>query len=277
MDAWLQALLLGIIQGLTEFLPVSSSGHLVLAQSIMGESFEFQDMAVAFDLVLHIGTLLPVLYFYRKDLEQIWYAYTDTESLQSVGLGEWLRGNESRWLLIAVIVGTIPTAVVGLLFKDTFEVFFHSVPAVCGAMLCTAILLFATRLAMPLSSHRQLGLLLILSIGIGQGLAITPGISRSGTTIAIALLLGLERDLAARFSFMLSIPAITGAAILVAKDGVQVPAGGSVALIVGFIAAMVVGYAALVMLVALVKRGGLHNFAYYLLAVATLGLLWPSA
>ena len=272
MEAWLQALTLGIVQGLTEFLPVSSSGHLVLAQSLLGKSFEFQDAAVAFDLVLHIGTLLPVLYFYRRDLFQILRSYTRFDDLRSMSFGAWLRADESRWLFVAVIVGTIPTAIAGIVFKDAFESLFHSVPAVCSAMLFTAVLLYSTKLFAPVSTHRHLSVFIAFAIGLGQGMAITPGVSRSGTTIALALLFGLERDLAARLSFLLSIPAICGAAILVARDGVSLPPGGELSILVGFLSSMLVGYFALVMLVALVRRGGLHHFSYYLLAVSIAGL-----
>ena len=274
MDAWLQALLLGIVQGLTEFLPVSSSGHLVLSQILLGDSFEFKEMAVAFDLVLHIGTLLPVLYFYRKDLVRIGGAFLDTDGLRTEGVWNWLSSNEARWLFVAVIIGTIPTAIAGIALKDVFEELFHSAQAVCVAMLVTGILLYSTYIFGQRSSHRNLTLSIVLAVGIAQGLAITPGISRSGSTIAIALLLGLDRDLAARFSFLLAIPAISGAALLVARDGVIIPEGTGFALLIGFLSSMIVGYLALVMLVALVKRGGLHRFAYYLWTVAAVGLLW---
>ena len=275
VSAWLQALLLGIVQGLTEFLPVSSSGHLVLSQALLGESFEFKDMAVAFDLVLHVGTLLPVLYFYRADILRILRSLTEVGEIREAGgVGLWLRGNAYRWLAVCVVVGTIPTALIGVLFKDSFEALFHSATAVCGALFLTGTLLFATRfLGRGDVARQHLGLGIALAVGLAQGFAITPGISRSGSTIAIGLLLGLQRDVAARLSFLLSIPAILGAVVLVAKDGVVLPTGSGPALVIGFLSSMVVGYAALVMLVSLVRRGGLHNFAYYLWPVSILGLI----
>lgn len=278
VDAWLQALILGIVQGLTEFLPVSSSGHLVLAQAMFGESFEFKDMAVAFDLVLHLGTLLPVLYFYGPDLLRIGRSFFEGSPFSAPGgpVG-WLASSHPRWLAVAVVVGTIPTALIGILFKDLFEELFHSPQAVCMALFVTGGLLFSTRyLGRGDRPLRALGLGVALAVGLAQGFAITPGISRSGSTIAIGLLLGLDRDLAARFSFLLSIPAILGAAILVAKDGVVIPPGALPALFIGFLSSMLVGYGALVMLVALVKRGGLHNFAYYLWPLAIAGLILTS-
>lgn len=277
MDAWLQALLLGIVQGLTEFLPVSSSGHLVLSQAIFGEDFKFKDMAVAFDLVLHLGTLLPVLYFYRKDLVRIVRSYLTPSPSEGGGLVNWLKADDARWLAAMVVVGMVPTAMIGLLLKDTFEQLFHSPQAVCIALIVTGALLLSTRFTGGGARGGALTLGVALAIGVAQGLAITPGISRSGSTIAVALLLGLDRDLAARFSFLLSIPAILGAAILVSKDGVSIPSGAGGALLIGFLASVVVGYLALVMLVALVRRGGLHNFTYYLWPAAALGLFLTSS
>lgn len=268
MEAWIQAIVLGVVQGLTEFLPVSSSGHLVLAQAIFGESFEFRDMAVAFDLALHLGTLVPVLYFYRADLRRILTSALSRPQLDVMG---WIRGDEARWLAFMVVLGTIPTALIGLFLKDGFEALFHSPRAVSVALFVTGLLLWSTRWSERAEGTRSLGVWIALAIGLAQGLAITPGISRSGSTIAVALLLGLERDQAARFSFLLSIPAITGAAVLVAKDGVGVPDGAWGALAAGCLSSMAVGYAALVLLVALVRRGGLHRFAWYLWPVAAVG------
>jgi len=274
VPGWLQALILGVVQGLTEFLPVSSSGHLVLAQHWLGEGFLFLQEAVAFDLVLHVGTLLPVLYFYRADLASIVQAtFRESPFKYEGGPVGWLKGDKHRWLAFLVIIATIPTGLMGVGLKDIFESIFHDAATVCGALLFTGCLLFSTRFfAKGETSKRDLTIWMALLIGLAQGFAITPGISRSGSTIAVALMLGLDRDLAARFSFLLSIPAILGACVLVMKDGVTLSADVLPALAVGFVASMLVGYAALRMLVALVKRGGLHKFAYYLWPVAIFGL-----
>jgi undecaprenyl-diphosphatase len=271
-------LVLGVLQGLTEFLPVSSSGHLVLAQSILGEDFEFETMKVAFDLVLHVGTLLPVLYFYRRDLVRILRSFVPgragDEAAESHGVIGWLRADDARWLAVCVVVGTLPTALMGALLKDRFERLFDSPFAVSCALIVTGGLLFSTRFFGQGDRRRRgLGVGVALAVGVAQGMAITPGVSRSGATIAVALLLGLDRDLAARLSFLLSIPAIIGASILVAKDGFLIPPGTSVALLVGFASSMLVGYAALVLLVTLVRRGGLHHFAWYLWPAGLLGLI----
>jgi undecaprenyl-diphosphatase len=263
VNAWLQSLLLGIIQGLTEFLPVSSSGHLVLFQQWLGESFSFQNEAVAFDLALHIGTLLPVIYFYRAEVGRI------TESVVR------FRRDESFDMALFVVLATIPTGLMGILLEDVFQSLFHSVRAVCIALLVTGSLLLSTRFfeSGPDQPKRQLTWWVALVIGIAQGFAITPGISRSGTTIAVALLLGMDRAVAARFSFLLSIPAILGAAVLIGKDGIPIDAGSAGPLVLGFLASMIVGYLALWMLVALVKRGGLYRFTYYVWPVAVVGLI----
>ena len=275
VSGWLQALILGVVQGLTEFLPVSSSGHLVLAQIWLGDQFLFLKEAVAFDLVLHVGTLLPVLYFYRLDLRQIIGAlFKDFDQLRSKGVKAWLTGDDNRWLAVLVVVGTIPTALIGVLLKDTFESLFHDPVPVCAALIFTGFLLMSTRVFERTGDPRRLSLGMAVLIGIAQGFAITPGISRSGTTIAVALLLGVARNEAARFSFLLSIPAILGAVVLVTKDGVAMPQEGWAALAVGFVSAMIVGYAALWMLVALVNRGGLYRFAYYLWPAAIIALVF---
>lgn len=269
-----QAILLGVVQGLTEFLPVSSSGHLVLAQQALGDDFHFTSSAVVFDLVLHAGTLLPVLWFYRADLLRILSAFVPGSATDPASAVR--DPANDRHLALAVVVATIPTALMGLLFKDLFESLFHSVGAVCIALLVTGGLLLSTRfqegedrpdadaMRSPISLPKA------LLIGLVQGLAITPGISRSGSTIATALLLGVPRADAARFSFLLSIPAICGAIVLMLKDGAQLGGMPTPLLAAGFTSAMVVGYLALVMLVALVKRGGLHRFTYYVWPVAVI-------
>lgn len=277
MADWLQALLLGIIQGLTEFLPVSSSGHLVLAQAWLGDGFFAASGAIFFDLVLHLGTMVPVLWFYRSDLGRIIKSPWAAPSLKQAGsLGAWLRSDTDRWIGFLVCVATIPTGLIGLALEDTFEQLFSSVTPVAVALTLTGALLFATRgLEEPDDSGTRLGVGTALLIGLAQGIAITPGISRAGSTIAIALFLGLPRELAARFSFLLSIPAILGAVVLKSRHGIPLDDVSWAAVATGFVAAVIVGYGALVMLVALVKRGGLHRFAFYLwpLALAAFVLL----
>lgn len=261
MPEWLQALILGVVQGLTEFLPVSSSGHLVLVQSWFGDAFAFVEDVVLFDLVLHLGTLLPVLLFYRKDVARL------VTSL--AGRGESAIVRKDRQFVVWVVLATIPTGLAGILLRDVFESLFHSVEAVCVALLFTGSLLLASawadRTGRP---RRELSASLALVLGCAQALAITPGVSRSGTTISVALLLGVERSEAARFSFLMSIPAILGAAVVQAKDGVDLDADLWGPLVLGFMASFVSGVLALRWLVHLIRGGRFYVFAFYVIPLA---------
>ncbi len=250
------ALFLGVLQGLTEFLPVSSSGHLVLFQQFM----EIGTDHVLFDLVLHLGTLVPVLYFYREHVLKIL-----TDPVQ--GEGPMLEREGVRTGLF-VILASIPTAAIGLGLEDVFEALFATPAALSVTFLVTAgLLLLTRRLDSGTIDVATMPWMYALALGVAQGMAITPGISRSGTTIAVALLLGLDRDFAARFSFLMSVPAIGGAVLLKLKDAdfatLNLPQLG-----VGFVAALVTGYFALVLLVKLVREGNLHHFAWYLVVAS---------
>ena len=254
--------LLGVVQGLTEFLPVSSSGHLVLFHSFLGSSGD----QVMFDLVLHVGTLLPVLVIYREDLIGI---VRDV----FVGTEPWLSRRGVR-LLGLMILGTIPTGIIGLLFEDIFEQMFSNLLSVGIALGVTGCVLWATRYVTPGNQdERTMPIWKAVAIGLAQGAAITPGISRSGSTIAAGLLLGLDRETAARYSFLLSIPAISGAFILKLGD----VEGGDVAvvpLVVGFFAAAISGYLALRFLIGLVKRGDFSRFSWYLWPLSAIIIAW---
>ncbi|MBN95500.1 MAG: hypothetical protein CL928_15780 [Deltaproteobacteria bacterium] len=270
MMDWLQALLLGALQGLTEFLPVSSSGHLVLFQEWLGEAFFAMGEEGLFIVLLHAGTLLPVLWFYRADLMAIVSSLIGSQSSEG-------DGREHRQLAIAVTVATIPTGAMGLLFQDLFERLFTNVSAVCAALLVTAGLLLATRFrSEPEGSGRPPTIALALLLGLVQGLAITPGISRSGATIAAALFLGMGREQAARLSFLMSVPAICGALALKLSSGISLSTMPWGPALIGFVTAVIVGYGALVLLVALVRRGQLHRFAAYLIPLAALAYLFLS-
>jgi len=245
------AMLLGIVQGLTEFLPVSSSGHLVLYQQFLPTP----DKELLFDLVLHIGTLIPVFWCFRADLLGMAKApFAERGPLQD-------RPNTR--LIGLLVLGSIPTAVIGLGFEDFFESLF-STPATLGlTFTITGALLYASRSALQgdrTAATMSIGHALI--IGTMQGLAIAPGISRSGSTIAVALFLGLSRPFAARYSFLLSIPAIVGAFVLKASevDWVQIDL---MPLLAGGLAAAVSGYAALTWLLKLVQSGDFSRFCWY--------------
>jgi len=250
----LGALFLGVVQGLTEFLPVSSSGHLTL----FSQFIELDGDNVLFNLFLHVGTLIPVLWFYRAEVGALIrapFAGEQQPLLQREGMRQWL-------LLVAA---SVPTAVIGLLLKDVFEALFDTPAALTVTFALTACILLSTRFAPE--PRRGITLWIAVVLGIVQGLAITPGISRSGSTIAMALLLGVNREEAARFSFLMSVPAISGATLLMLKDA-DLTAFDPVAVGVGFSAALISGYLALVLLVELVKRGGLHWFSIWCFGAA---------
>ena len=258
----LWAALLGLIQGLTEFLPVSSSGHLVLAGHLIG----LPSTGLIFELLLHLATLAAVIYYYRVDVTGLIKAVPRSLGSPRAGYHE---DPEVR-LGILVVIATLPTAVIGLFFKDHFERLAQQTQAVGIALLMTACLLLATHWIRP--KERQISAWMAIAIGIAQGLAITPGISRSGATIALALLLGVSTLNAARFSFLISIPAIAGAAILKLKDGL-----GDLniaAAILGFSVALISGYLALRWLVALVQARRFAAFAPYCAVVGILAIVF---
>lgn len=260
MQIW-QAALLGVVQGLTEFLPISSSGHLVLGQRLLG----LTEPALMFDVAVHVGTLAAVVLVFSGDLWQIVRGLVFSDA----------QARQGRRLLWLVVVGSIPTAIIGLLFKDQFESMFSSVAAVGAALLITGCLLMASRLAPPTGrAINRVGAGRALAIGVIQGLAITPGISRSGSTISLALLLGVERSLAARLSFVLSIPAILGALLLQAlhlRDAALQPL---TPMLVGGAAAAISGWVALKLLLRLVQGGKLYWFAYYCWPLGLAALAW---
>jgi undecaprenyl-diphosphatase len=256
---------LGLVQGLTEFLPVSSSGHLVLGQKLLG----LNEPALLFDVVVHVGTLLAVFACFYKD---IW----------GMLRGLWARDQEARQgrrLLFLVIVGSVPTALMGFLLKDLFESMFASLYAVGAALIVTGFLLTLTRLTAGEGVGAgkrimQVGAGRAFLIGLAQGMAITPGVSRSGATISVGLMLGLERKLAARYSFILSIPAILGALLL---ELFHLDSGVGVftsSLLMGGATAAVSGFLALKFLLRVVDRGKLHFFAPYCWALGLAALAW---
>ncbi len=243
---------LGVLQGLTEFLPVSSSGHLVLFQQFI----ELAGDEVMFDLVLHVATLIPAMWFYRADI-----ARAVADSLRP---GPDYLQREGVRVALFVVIASIPTGLMGLFFQDVFESLFSNLLAVSIAFATTGVLLMSTRFAgTGRKDMSKVGWKTALLLGLAQGCAITPGISRSGTTIAVALWLGLRRELAVKLSFLMSIPAIMGAVLLKSVDIDPGAPMSTIQLGAGFFAAMITGYMALVWLVAIVKKGGLWSFSWY--------------
>ncbi len=264
---FIESIVLGIIQGLTEFLPVSSSGHLVVAQRLF-QIATTND--IAFEVIVHLGTLVSVIAIYYYDIGKMITSFFS--GLMKFKLKESYKKDFHFRLSIYVLTGTIPAVIVGLLFKDYFERIFHEVTLVGFTLIITGVILFLTRFVK--NDNKALGFWKIITIGIGQAVAIFPGISRSGTTISTSLFLGIKREEAARFSFLLSIPAITGAAVLEIKDLIEVGLDSQQLglLAIGFFSSFIVGYLAIRFLLRVIKTGKFSWFAPYCVALGILVL-----
>lgn len=261
MDA-MQAVMLGIIQGLTEFLPISSSGHLVLFQRLFG----ITEPALFFNISVHVGTLLAVILFFRKEIQNIIGALiggTGRVVRKEAGLGEIMAEDDVR-MGVLIVVGSVPTAILGLLFHEAADLLFSSVAIVGWMLIVTGTFLWITRWVSKEGEGMEgLATRNAFIIGTVQGLAILPGISRSGATISAGLFLGLNRETAARYSFLLSIPAILGAEMLALKDVTSETAGVNLTTLAGAVTAAITGYCALVFLLFVIRKGRLHMFAPY--------------
>ena len=259
-----EAIILGIIQGLTEFLPVSSSGHLVLFQQLFG----LKEAELFFDVCVHLGTLLAVMVVFRQEIKNIILALmrliSSTGSKKTIL--QKIESDPDLKMALLIVIGSIPTAVLGFLFRGIADRLFASVFIVGLMLMVTGLLLWLTRWAATRVEQPGADRLTpknALIIGVVQGLAIIPGISRSGSTISIALLLGIRREMAARYSFLLSIPAIIGAGLLSFKEGLSQTDQAIQISLLGAVAAALVGYGALKSLLHVVKKGRLHLFAPY--------------
>ncbi|MCA9559057.1 MAG: undecaprenyl-diphosphate phosphatase [Myxococcales bacterium] len=263
----LSAALLGLVQALTEFLPVSSSGHLVLAEALLGADM---GTGAAFEVAVHFGTLLSVAVLFRRDLRDLLAAAFD--GLRGGGLSARLREDARLRLLLAIVIGCVPAGVVGVAFKDQLEALFDAPRLVCAALIATGVYLLASHFAQRGDGEVTPGR--ALAIGVAQAVAIIPGVSRAGSTIATAMFLGVERDLAARYSFLMSLPVIFGATLLKARDLLDAPpsADALVALGVGALVSFVAGLGALALLMRLVRRGVFGHFGWYCLTVGVVGL-----
>ncbi len=271
----IEAILLGIIQGLTEFLPVSSSGHLVMFQQLFG----LKEAELFFDVCVHLGTLFAVMVVFRQEIMNIILAlmrlFASSGSKKTVS--QIIESDPDLKLAMLIIIGSIPTAVLGLLFRGIADRLFASA-FIAGIMLIvTGLLLWITRWAatrLKQAGADRLTPKNALIIGVVQGLAIIPGISRSGSTISIGLLLGIDRETAARYSFLLSIPAIVGAGALSLKDALSHTDPVIRLSLLGAAAAALVGYVALKVLLSMVKKGHLYVFAPYCWAVGIIAILF---
>ena len=270
-----QALILGIVQGLTEFLPVSSTGHLIIFQHLFG----LDEPQLFFDICVHLGTLMAVLIVFWKDVRQL---------LRSLRLLLWsifvkdahfehIFENSEYKMLLLIFFGFFPTALLGVVFHEVGQQFFSSILVVGFMLIITGLLLWTTRRVKQEGCGLEcFSIRTALIIGLVQGMAIMPGISRSGSTIAAALFLGLSRELASKYSFLLAIPAILGAGILSLHGMFNHPVEVNKAVLLGSATSFIVGYFALILLLRMVKKGRLYLFAPYcwVAGIAALVLGW---
>jgi len=270
----IQAIIMGMVQGLTEFLPVSSSAHLVIAPELLGTQ-----SSLAFDTLLHVGTLLAVIGYFWKDITSMIKSFVS--SLLDIPRGKFKEGvadDPYKRLAWLVVVGTIPAGLMGVLLKSEFEDLFNSVTIVGFFLLVTGVILWGSEWIAKRNIDKkgkdvkEVSFTNSLVIGVFQGLAIAPGISRSGSTIAAGLFSGLERKLAARYSFLLSIPAILGAALIQAKDIVSFDANTEV-LIAGFLSAAIFSYLAVKFMMGYIQKHSLNIFAIYCWIVGALTII----
>lgn len=249
----LQGITLGTVQGLTEFLPISSSGHLVLAEKILG----VKPKGLGLEILAHLGTWLAVILYFRRRIWEIISAFVSPQK----------GSKEDRSLILFLILGSIPAGILGLLLRSSIEKIFHSPYLVCLMLLVTGVIIFSTK------SSQQSGVglspLNSLLIGIAQALAILPGISRSGITISCGLLRGIEGESAAEFSFLLAIISILGANLSELKGLSQTPPSYLLAAVFSLGS----GYLAIAFLLRMIKKGRLWRFSYYCWGVGILGLI----
>jgi len=275
MNTILSGTLLGILQGITEFLPVSSSGHLVLAQHLL----HLKGQNLLMDIWLHFGTLLAIIIVFRQSILRLIRGTVTGTTQGRILSKDYLKSPEGQdaHLFLLIVIAMIPTGIVGVFFKDSIETLFEGSLSLLGlAFFFTAILLLLTRfrektsggIRGPITSWQA------FIVGVAQGIAIIPGVSRSGSTIAIALLLGISREQSGEFSFLIVLPAILGAMILESLHGLSAVCSPSFLFpaLAGMIAACLVGIAALKALLNIVNHGKLYRFSFYCFFMGVLAL-----
>ena len=242
---YIDTLILAILQGLTEFLPISSSGHLVIGQKLL----DIDLPGNAFEVVLHIGTLMSVVTVFRVELKTLLFNLNDSSN---------------RYYISAIAIGTIPALLVGLLLKDYISLIFDNIRFVSVSLVFTGVMLITSKFI--IKRNVKLTLFIGIVIGLAQAVAIIPGISRSGTTICMGVLMGLSASEAAKFSFLLSIPVIIGAGLLTAMNIETIPFGLDVILL-GILFSYLVGWISLKWLLTILRTGKLYWFGVYCLII----------
>jgi undecaprenyl-diphosphatase len=261
------SLVLGIVQGLTEFLPISSSAHLLIVPWLFGWN-EPAITSIQFDVALHMGTLLAVLAYFAPDWRRLISAFVRSVAERRVG------GDPDRRLAWFIALGSIPAAIVGVLAESKIDEYFHRPENVRFAMLViatmmivmAALLLLAERLGRHILDLRQLSLGTALTVGVAQALALIPGVSRSGSTITAGLFMNLKREAAARFSFLLATPVVLGAGLKKLYDAFQVggvPSEQVLGFVIGFLAAAISGFVCIAFLLRFLQRNSTAPFIVY--------------
>jgi undecaprenyl-diphosphatase len=263
----IQSILLGILQGITEFLPVSSSGHLALARALIGQNLE---PGITFEIVVHFGSFCSIVVYYRKLIAEI---ITDLfKALTPVSLkeGHFIKDESVRFSFF-ILLSMIPAMIIGFTLKDTIEQLFINPFFVSVMLIVTGTILFSTRFVK--NPQKEVDGWRALLMGVAQAMAIIPGISRSGSTISVGLFSGVNRNSVANFSFLMVLPVLAGAMILEVQEisGTGIHSAEIAVLFAGFLASFLSGYLALTYLIKILKREKFHYFSYYCWAVGIAG------
>ncbi len=263
---WINVIILGIVQGLTEFLPISSSGHLVLTEKI----FNIHTENIYLEVFLHFGTFMAVVIVFWKDIlgiiKALWKKIFAKEEV--IGSVNYVN------LFLCLLIGSVPAGILGMLFKNFVESSFKSTQFVSIMLIITGIFLFLTRFSK--TKKNSVGFLDSLIIGLAQGLALLPGISRSGWTIGAGLFRGVKGTKVAEFSFLLSLPAILGASVLKLKEsiGQNLPSKTMALYLSGALFAFLLGYLTIKFMLRILKKGKLEYFGYYCIIIGILSLIF---
>lgn len=266
----IDSFLLGLIQGLTEFLPISSSGHLVLGEAILGGKI---DKSITFEVVVHFGTLCSILVYYHKEIKDILSSLWEL-LLNPNEFSNKVSNDSNIKLSGFILLSMIPALIVGLTLKETIENVFLDPFSVSVMLLVTGAILYSTRFRDRFPNRVQATS--AFGIGIAQAFAILPGISRSGSTISLGLYLGIKREEIANFSFLMVIPVIAGAMLLEVDTMVKagIPLSAFWDLFIGFLTSFITGYFALKYLIIMLRSKGIHPFAWYCWAIGLTGLIY---
>lgn len=267
---YLESFLLGLIQGLTEFLPISSSGHLALTSYLFNAEF---NQGITFEVIVHFGTLCSIFIFFKKEIaELLGAAFTILKN--PLALPARMESDYYTRLIVYILLSMIPALIVGFTLKDQIEHIFDNPVLVSGMLITTGFILFFTRSRGEGGTPLTMGKAFI--IGLAQAFAILPGISRSGSTIAAGLYLNGTKTEIANFSFLMVIPVIAGATLLQIKDLLEVGIENVpyIHLLIGFLASFISGYYALKFLIHLIRKRGIHLFAYYCWTIGAIGLIY---